>query len=56
MDIALRKHILSEALRTPKSDEDMTFLSLVEAARQRFEGMQMGKELQKYVVQLCVVL
>lgn len=54
LDVALRKRILSEALRIPKSDEDMTFLSLMEAARQRFEGMQMGKELQKYVVQLCV--
>ena len=54
LDVALRKRILSEALRIPKPGEDMTFLSLVEAARQRFEGMQMGKELQKYVVQLCV--
>ena len=43
LDVALRKRILSEALRIPKSDEDMTFLSLMEAARQRFEGMQMGE-------------
>ena len=31
----------------------MTFLSLVEAARQRLGGMRIGKELQKYVVQVC---
>ncbi len=53
LDVALRKRILSEALRIPKSGEDMTFLSLVEAARQRLGGLRIGKELQKYVVQVC---
>lgn len=52
-DLALRKRILSEALREPKAGEDATFLSLLEAARERLERMTLGAELLHYVAQVC---
>ena len=52
-DLALRKRILSEALREPKAGEDATFLSLLEAARERLERMKLGAELLHYVAQVC---
>ena len=52
-DLALRKRILSEALREPKEGEDATFLSLLEAARERLERMTLGAELLHYVAQVC---
>ena len=52
-DLALRKRILSEALREPKAGEDATFLSLLEAARERLERMTLGTELLHYVAQVC---
>lgn len=52
-DLALRKRILSEALREPKEGEDVTFLSLLEAARERLERMTLGAELLHYVAQVC---
>lgn len=52
-DLALRKRILSEALREPKAGEDATFLSLLEAARERLERMTLGSELLHYVAQVC---
>lgn len=52
-DLALRKRILSEALREPKAGEDTTFLSLLEAARERLERMTLGAELLHYVAQVC---
>ena len=52
-DLALRKRILSEALREPKEGEDATFLSLLEAARERLKGMTLGPELLHYVAQVC---
>lgn len=52
-DLALRKRILSEALREPKEGEDVTFLSLLEAARERLERMALGAELLHYVAQVC---
>lgn len=52
-DLALRKRILSEALREPKAGEDATFLSLLEAARERLERMKLGAELLHYVAQAC---
>ena len=52
-DLALRKRILSEALREPKEGEDATFLSLLEAARERLGRMTLGAELLHYVAQVC---
>ena len=52
-DLALRKRILSEALRVPKEGEDATFLSLLEAARERLGRMTLGAELLHYVAQIC---
>lgn len=52
-DLALRKRILSEALRETKEGEDATFLSLLEAARERLERMTLGAELLHYVAQVC---
>ena len=52
-DLALRKRILSEALREPKAGEDATFLSLLEAARERLGRMTLGAELLHYVAQVC---
>lgn len=52
-DLALRKRILSEALREPKAGEDATFLSLLEAARERLGRMTLGPELLHYVAQVC---
>ena len=52
-DLALRKRILSEALREPKAGEDATFLSLLEAARERLGRMTLGAELLHYVAQIC---
>ena len=52
-DLALRKRILSEALREPEAGEDATFLSLLEAARERLERMTLGAELLHYVAQVC---
>ncbi|WP_455110043.1 VWA domain-containing protein [Porphyromonas sp.] len=52
-DLALRKRILSEALREPQAGEDATFLSLLEAARVRLKGMTLGAELLHYVAQVC---
>lgn len=52
-DLVLRKRILSEALREPKEGEDVTFLSLLEAARERLERMTLGAELLHYVAQVC---
>ena len=52
-DLALRKRILSEALREPKEGEDATFLSLLEAARERLGRMTLGVELLHYVAQVC---
>ena len=52
-DLALRKRILGEALREPKEGEDATFLSLLEAARERLERMTLGAELLHYVAQVC---
>lgn len=52
-DLALRKRILSEALREPKGGEDATFLSLLEAACERLERMTLGAELLHYVAQVC---
>lgn len=52
-DLALRKRILSEALRVPKEGEDATFLSLLEAARERLGRMTLGAELLHYVAQVC---
>lgn len=52
-DLALRKRILSEGLREPKEGEDATFLSLLEAARERLERMTLGAELLHYVAQVC---
>ena len=52
-DLALRKRILSEALREPKAGEDATFLSLLEAARERLGRMTLGVELLHYVAQVC---
>ncbi len=52
-NLALRKRILSEALREPKEGEDATFLSLLEAARERLGRMTLGAELLHYVAQVC---
>ncbi|WP_299320981.1 VWA domain-containing protein [uncultured Porphyromonas sp.] len=52
-DLALRKRILSEALREPEAGEDATFLSLLEAARERLGRMTLGVELLHYVAQVC---
>ena len=52
-DLALRKRILGEALREPKEGEDATFLSLLEAARERLERMTLEAELLHYVAQVC---
>lgn len=52
-DLALRKRILSEVLREPKEGEDATFLSLLEAARERLGRMTLGAELLHYVAQVC---
>ena len=52
-DLALRKRILSEALREPKAGEDATFLNLLEAARERLGRMTLGAELLHYVAQVC---
>ena len=52
-DLALRKRILSEALRETKEGEDATFLSLLEAARERLGRMTLGAELLHYVAQVC---
>lgn len=52
-DLALRKRILSEALREPEAGEDATFLSLLEAARERLGRMTLGAELLHYVAQVC---
>ena len=52
-DLVLRKRILSEALREPKEGEDATFLSLLEAARERLGRMTLGAELLHYVAQVC---
>ena len=52
-DLALRKRILSEGLREPEAGEDATFLSLLEAARERLERMTLGTELLHYVAQVC---
>ena len=52
-DLALRKRILSEALREPKEGEDATFLSLLEVARERLGRMTLGAELLHYVAQVC---